>query len=238
MTTSVTTVVFDVNETLSDLSAMRGRFTDVGAPADLAAVWFASVLRDGFALSTCGHQAPFADIARGVLASSLPTASLDRPVSDAIDHVMEGFMSLEVHPDVAAGIEALSDAGLRLVTLSNGSAGVADALLTQAGLRDHFEALLTVEDAGVWKPAQAAYEFAAHQCGEELSRMVLVAVHPWDLHGARAAGMQTAWINRTGSPYPDHFSRPDLEVSGLADLPAAMGARKIARGRPEPNATV
>ncbi|MGB3761778.1 MAG: haloacid dehalogenase type II [Ornithinimicrobium sp.] len=222
MATPVTSVVFDVNETLSDLSAMRERFTDVGAPADLAAVWFASVLRDGFALSTCGQQAPFADIARGILTSSLPTASLDRPLPDAVDHVMEGFMSLGVHPDVTAGVAALSDAGLRLVTLSNGSAGVADALLTRAGLRDRFEALLTVEDAGMWKPSQAAYVYAASQCGEELSRMVLVAVHPWDLHGARAAGMQTAWINRTGSAYPVHFTRPDLQVRGLDELPRAL----------------
>ncbi len=222
MTTPVTTVVFDVNETLSDLSAMRERFTDVGAPPELAATWFACVLRDGFALSTCGQSAPFADIGRSVLRSSLPTASLDRPVGAAIDHIMEGFLSLDVHPDVPAGVQGLSEAALRLVTLSNGSSGVADALLAQARLRNRFEALLTVEDADLWKPATSAYEYAARQCGEELAHMMLVAVHPWDLHGARAAGMQTVWINRTGTAYPEHFTRPDVEVKGLDELAEAL----------------
>lgn len=45
-------VVFDVNETLSDMTPMAQRFTDVGAPADLATLWFATVLRDGFALTS------------------------------------------------------------------------------------------------------------------------------------------------------------------------------------------
>ncbi len=222
MNTPVTTVVFDVNETLSNLAPLRERFTDVGAPADLASLWFASVLRDGFALSTCGQAAAFADIARAVLAASLPEASLDRPASDAIDHIMQGFMSLDVHPDVPSGVVALRGAGLRLVTLSNGSAGVADALLAKAGLRERFEALLTVEDAGLWKPARSAYDYAARFCGTDVSQMVLVAVHPWDLHGAQAAGMQTAWTNRTGTGYPAHFSSPDIEISGLDQLPAAI----------------
>ncbi|MGC1209074.1 MAG: haloacid dehalogenase type II [Ornithinimicrobium sp.] len=224
MRSPVSTVVFDVNETLSDLAPLRGRFTDVGASADLAPLWFASVLRDGFALSTCGQAAGFADIGRAVLTSLLPETALNRPLGEAIDHVMEGFMSLDVHPDVPAGVAGLVEAGLRLVTLSNGSTGVADALLTKAGLRDHFEALLTVEDAGLWKPARSAYDYAARFCGTEASQMVLVAVHPWDLHGAHAAGMQTAWINRAGTAYPEHFTRPDIEVTGLDEFPVALSA--------------
>lgn len=225
MSRSVTTVVFDVNETLSDLSPLGDRFSDVGASAELASSWFASVLRDGFALSTCGQMAPFAEIGKSLLATLLP-ASLDRPLADAIEHIMEGFTSLDVHGDVPAGVAGLDDAGLRLVTLSNGSAGVADALLTTAGLRERFESLMSVADAGLWKPARAAYDYAAQACGVEGSQMLLVAVHPWDIHGAHVAGLQTAWINRSGGDYPDHFSRPDIEISGLDELPAALASRQ------------
>jgi 2-haloacid dehalogenase len=220
---AVSTVVFDVNETLSDLTPLQARFGDVGAPAHLAPLWFASVLRDGLALTTTGDSRPFADIGRALLLTMLDPDSLDRPVEDAVQHVMEGFMSLSVHPDVPEGIVALSEAGLRLVTLSNGSSSVADRLLTGAGLRDAFETLLTVEDAGLWKPARSAYTFAAEQCGTDLGEMVLVAVHPWDIHGAANAGMVTAWVNRAGNRYPEHFTTPDIEISTVAHLAHRLG---------------
>lgn len=131
---------------------------------------------------------------------------------------MEGFSHLTVHPDVPYGVHALRDAGLRLVTLSNGATQVADRLLGAAGLRDAFEQLLSVEDAGVWKPAAAAYEYAARTCDTELADMLLVAVHPWDIDGAARAGMTTAWINRTGTGYPDYFTPPTHTVTTLGQL--------------------
>jgi 2-haloacid dehalogenase len=219
----VSTVVFDVNETLSDLEPLQERFRDLGAPGHLAPLWFASVLRDGMALAATGHSAPFADVGRTVLASMLDRRSLDREVDEAVQHVMEGFMGLSVHADVPEGIAALEGEGLRLVTLTNGSSAVADRLLTGAGLREAFEQLLTVEDAELWKPARSAYEFAAAQCGTSLSDMVLVAVHPWDIHGAATAGMRTAWINRGGHTYPRHFTAPDVEVTGVDELAEQLG---------------
>ncbi|MGB3687568.1 MAG: haloacid dehalogenase type II [Ornithinimicrobium sp.] len=217
-TDSVSTIVFDVNETLSDLGALGARFAAVGASPDLAPLWFTSVLRDGMALTAAGDSQPFAEIASTLLTSLVDPASLDRPTGDAVAHIMAGFMGLSVHPDVPPGIAALRANGLRLVTLSNGSSAVADELLRAADLRDSFESLLTVEDSGLWKPARTAYEYAGRECGVDLSQMMLVAVHPWDIHGAARAGMNTAWINRRGATYPGHFFSPDVEVSGLDEL--------------------
>lgn len=218
MDTAPTVVVFDVNETLSDMSPMAGRFEEVGAPASLAATWFASLLRDGFALTAAGQRASFAPIGRGLLEVLLDGRPLDRSVEEAVDHVMAGFTSLDVHPDVPGGIHALADAGLRLVTLSNGSADVAEGLLAQSGLRDRFEACLSVDDAGRWKPHPDSYAYAARQCGVDAGAMVLVAVHPWDLDGGHRAGLRTAWVNRQGSRYPEYFSRPDVSAPTLVDL--------------------
>ena len=216
-------IVFDVNETLSDLAPMADRFTDIGAPTSMAKQWFVSVLRDGFALTAAGGQEKFSVIAEAVLRTLLADVVLDRSTDAAIEHVMSGFTALSVHADVADGVRALSAAGYRLVTLSNGSASVAEQLLEGAGLRHHFEALLSVEDAGAWKPARAAYEYAARQCGVPVEALMLVAVHPWDLHGAGRAGLSTAWIDRAGVPYPGCFTAPTCTVGGLHELPAALG---------------
>jgi 2-haloacid dehalogenase len=211
-------VVFDVNETLSDMGPMRGRFADVGAPEHLATLWFTTVLRDGFALAAAGSEAPFARLADTALRTVLHGVELDRDTDAAVAHVMDGFAQLAVHPDVPDGVRALRRAGLRLVTLSNGSAQVAEQLLGAAGLREEFEAVLSVADAGAWKPARVSYEHAARACGTELGDMLMVAVHPWDLDGAARAGMATAWIDRTGAPWPEVFRAPTLTAAGLPDL--------------------
>ena len=116
------------------------------------------------------------------------------------------------------GIRALSASGIRLVTLSNGSASVAEGLFDRAGIRDHFEALLSVEQAGTWKPAAGAYAYALERCGVDPMDAMLVAVHPWDIDGAARAGLATAWIDRTGVPYPEYFKTPDLAPRSLVEL--------------------
>ncbi|WP_138732503.1 haloacid dehalogenase type II [Modestobacter excelsi] len=218
MSSRPSAVVFDVNETLSDMAPMAQRFADVGAPEHLAKLWFATVLRDGFALAAARPQQPFAKLAAGALRTLLSSLDLGRDLDAAIDHIMTGFSQLPVHADVADGARSLRDAGQRLVTLSNGASQVADQLLTRAGVRDCFDLLLSVEDAAAWKPAREAYEYAAGACGAALTDMMLVAVHPWDIHGAGRVGMETVWINRTGAPYPDYFTPPGHTVPSLTDL--------------------
>ncbi|HEY0645780.1 MAG TPA: haloacid dehalogenase type II [Nocardioides sp.] len=215
-------LVFDVNETLSDMSPLRQRFTEVGAPAGLTGTWFAGLLRDGFALTTTGDNPPFADLAAEGLRTAFHGLSLDRDVDAAVHHVMEGLPELGVHPDVVDGVRILAAQGLRLVTLSNGSASIAETLLEGAGVREHFEALLTVEDAALWKPAAASYEYALERCGVDAADAMLVAAHPWDTHGASRAGLNSAWVNRAGAPYPSYFAAPDVTVSSLADLAAQL----------------
>ena len=218
-------LVFDVNETLSDLAPMGERFEALGAPAHLAKTWFAGLLRDGFALTAVGRSESFATLAAEGLRGILDGQSLDRGVEEAVQHVMEGFAGLPVHADVPDGIRALAASEIRLVTLSNGSASVAETLLERAGISGEFEALLSVEDAGLWKPAETAYGYALERTGVEPADAMLVAVHPWDIDGAARAGLATAWINRSGGPYPSYFQTPVLQARSLTELVAEILAR-------------
>lgn len=144
-------------------------------------------------------------------------------MEEAVEHIMDGFGALELHPDVVPGIVALADLGLRLVTLSNGSTSVAAGLFQNAGIRDRFEQLLSVEEAGVWKPAPGSYRYVLDRCGVPASEAMLVAVHPWDIDGASRAGLATAWLNRTGAPYPGYFRPADVEVETLSHLAQLRG---------------
>ena len=218
-----TLLVFDVNETLSDMRPMAGRFEDVGVSGHVAKLWFAELLRDGFALTASGSTESFATLGAEALRVRLGGEPLDRPLDEAVEHVMQGFSELSVHPDVVDGVRALSELGIRMVTLSNGSSTVADRLLQGAGVREAFERLLTVEDAGVWKPAARAYAYALEGCGVDPEDAMLVAVHPWDIDGASRAGLATAWINRSDGGYPSYFAAPDVRATSLVELADALG---------------
>jgi 2-haloacid dehalogenase len=215
-------VVFDVNETLSDMSPMADRFADLGVPGSMAEQWFAALLRDGFALTAAGASERFSVVAVSLKNTLLAPEQLDRGLDEAVHHVMSGFTALPVHPDVPDGVRALRDLELRLVTLTNGSTAVGEQLLTQAGIRDAFELLLSVEDAGAWKPDPASYAYAARTCGVDASQMLLVAVHPWDIDGARRAGLSAAWVSRSGADYPGHFRSPTHTVRVLPELAALL----------------
>ncbi len=215
-------VIFDVNETLSDMSPMATRFEDVNLPGHLAATWFAGLLRDGFALTITGSNPAFSELAQESLRGLLQGVAAD--VDAATGHVMSGFAQLPLHPDVADGIRALQSSGLRLVTLSNGATAVAEGLLERNGLRDAFDSLLSVQDAPAWKPAASAYRYALEGCEVAAADAMLVAVHPWDIHGAHEAGLRTAWVNRTGNPYPSTMHRPDLEADSLTELALLLGS--------------
>lgn len=220
---AVSVVVFDVNETLSDMAPLGRRFVDVGLQQDVAKLWFAMVLRDGFALTATDRSQPFARIAEGVLRGIVAGADPHRDAGPVVAHVMAGFDGLALHPDVATGVEGLASAGYRLVTLSNGAADVAEGLLARSGIRDRFERCLTVEDAGAWKPDRRAYLHAGNACGVRPAEMMLVASHPWDIDGAAHAGLRTAFVNRAAVPYPAHFTDPDLTVGALEHLAGRLG---------------
>lgn len=214
--------VLDVNETLSDLAGLDARLEEVGADPALRPAWFASTLRDGFALAAAGGDAEFAAIAVPTLAAMLSGArELRGTPGEAARHVVDAMAGLDLHPDVADGLRALTDAGVRIVTLSNGAARVADSLLRRAGLRDLVEDCLSVTDAGRWKPAAEAYAYAVRHLGAQPGELALIAVHPWDVDGARRAGLQTGWISRGGGGYPPFMLEPD--VTGC-DLPGVAHA--------------
>ncbi|MGV9566709.1 haloacid dehalogenase type II [Streptomyces sp. NPDC003480] len=219
-------LVFDVNETLTDMGPLAARLEDIGLPGRLLPVWFTGVLRDGFALTLAGGHASFAAVARDVLRTLLAREQPGRPdPGPAVDHVLSALPGLPVHPDVPDGVRALRAAGHRLVTLTNGSADTTRAVLEGAGLGDCFETHLDVEGAGSWKPAPAAYAYALRTVGAPAAQAMLVSVHPWDVDGAGRAGLSTAWLRRTPVPYPAALRPADREATGLADL-----ARRLALG--------
>jgi 2-haloacid dehalogenase len=216
-------VLFDVNGTLSDLGYMTQHFEEIGAPPQLSGLWFASVLRDGFALTAAGRNPAFAEVAEGALRAVLAGQVLNRDPDDAVAHVIGALQELPVHPDVPEGIRSLAAGGFGVNVLTNGSRATAEGLLERAGLLGRVGSVLSVQDAPRWKPSPEAYAYAVEALQRQAHDVVLVAVHPWDIDGAARAGLRTVWVNRDGAPYPAAMTPPDHEVGTIAELPGVLG---------------
>jgi 2-haloacid dehalogenase len=215
-------VAFDVNETLLDLAPVRAALIEHGEPGELLPTVFGRTLGTGFAATVAGSWCRFRDAFESSLAQLTGLSAAQR--ADVADR----FLELSPHPDVEPALRRLTEAGVRVVTLTHGSAGVAEAGLARGGVTPLVERCLTTESIRTWKPARAAYLWAAGVCDVPPDRLALVAVHSWDVHGAQQAGLTGGWAARTervfapvyGVPHVSGESLPDV-VEGLLQLPDA-----------------
>jgi 2-haloacid dehalogenase len=124
---------------------------------------------------------------------------------------------LDPWPDVRAGLDALRRRRVT-ATLSNGHVALLVDLARHGDLR--FDCVLSAELAHAYKPAPEAYRTAARLLGVEPAELMLVAAHPWDLEGARRAGLRTAFVDRPLEYGPGSAARADPEADeSVADLP-------------------
>lgn len=207
-------VAFDVVQTLMSLEPLRERLTDVGLAGSTLDRWFDRILRDGMALTLAGDYAPFPELAR----SALRTLAGDELPDEAVEHVLAGFGELPAQPDAEPAMRTLSDAGISLVCLSNGPAESTTDFLKRSALDRHVEQVISVEDVRRWKPAGEVYRHALERIGRPAEEVALVAVHAWDCHGARRAGLTTGWASRLERNVPETFDRPDVMGSDLVEV--------------------
>jgi 2-haloacid dehalogenase len=216
-------VAFDVNETLLDLSPVQAALTEHGQPAHVLPTVFARTLATGFAAAAVGSWCSFRAAFEAATAqvTGLPAADCSA--------VADAFLELSPHPDVEPALRRLTEAGVRAVTLTHGSPGVAEAGLARGGLRALVERTLTSESVRTWKPNRAAYLWAAGVCDVAPDRMALVAAHSWDVLGAQRAGLTGAFSSgRSERVYAGVFDPPHVQgrtlveaVEGLLALPPA-----------------
>lgn len=217
------TVLLDVNESIFDLSTLAPFFTRAGLAPHALEWWFAAVLRDGFALAATEGFAEFPDLA-GAAFDEVAFAAGVTTRSGQVEELIGLFAQLAPHPDVRAGLECLADARIPAVALTNSTSATASGLFERATMSSLVSRVISITDVGVWKPRAEPYLHAAKVLALAPSSLVLVAVHPWDLHGARRAGVRSAWVNRTGRAFPSYFSAPDVVAARYDDVMRALVA--------------
>lgn len=217
-------VAFDVIGTLFSLEPLRTRLQAAGLPPDALETWYAESLRDAFALAASGNGSyqPF----QALLDANLDVLSLRH--GSVLGRLRKGgilsaLQELPPHPDAAEALAALAAAGIPAIAFSNGGAAATEALLRRAGLRDAVRLVVSTDEAGLSKPRREAYHHAAARAGTPPDRVALVAAHPWDIHGAKLAGLTAGFVAR-GRAFPTVLAAPDVQGEGLAEVARALAA--------------
>jgi 2-haloacid dehalogenase len=212
--------VFDAMGTLFDRAPLARRLAGLGAPAPALEAWFERTLHGAATLALTGAHRPFPELAEASLRSTLAQLGLD---PDAAGGVMEGFAELPLFPDAERALERLEAEAIAAAVLTNGTREATLDLLERAGVRGRFAQVVSVDDAGAYKPHPAPYRTALERLGAEPGAAVLVAAHGWDVLGALAAGMQAVWVDRSEREWPFPLPEPP-RAGGLAEAAAVASA--------------
>jgi 2-haloacid dehalogenase len=141
------------------------------------------------------------------------------------EELLSSYRSLTPYPEVPDVLDDLKGDGARLAILSNGDPEMIDAAVHAAGFDEVFDAVLSVSEIGLFKPAMAVYKLAADRFGVPPGEISFQSSNRWDIAGANVFGFRTVWVNRTGVPdeYPDMPA--NRTIADLTDLsPLRPGA--------------
>lgn len=210
-----TVLLFDVNETLLDLTALDPIFERRFGDAAVRREWFGQMLSSAFVSVITSAYADFGTIGGAALRMVAARRGVEF-APETMQEIREAMRQLPPHPEVREGLERLTEVGFRLASLTNSTAEVGTAQLTNAGLAGFFEQMLSADAVQRLKPAPEPYRMAAERLGVSVGELRLVAAHAWDVAGAMRAGCRAAFIGRPGQVLDPLAPEPDITGPNLA----------------------
>src|SRR5919109_4339712 len=210
-------IVFDLMGTLLDPRAMDPYFERFFGDAAVRKEWFMQTLQLAMAATLANAYEAFgvqADTALEITARHYKVSML----GEEKNLILGTLRKLRPFPEVAQSLQRLRDSGLRLATLTNSTAQAAEAQLTYAGLRDHFEQVISADEIHCFKPSPDVYHLAARRLGVEPGQMRLVAAHDWDVTGALRAGCAAVFVSRPGQVMNPFGPQPDVRGADLGEV--------------------
>ncbi|WP_413167947.1 HAD family hydrolase [Capilliphycus salinus ALCB114379] len=217
------TVAFDMIGTCFNLNKPKQRLVELGLPTYALQLWFAQTLRDAFALSHAGGYQPLNQMLEAELPRTLKLFNVEiDPERQA--HVLSAFNELELETGALEAFQRLTEAGWRLVALTNGGIESTHNLLEKAGALPYFAdsvawrpkgaIVRSCDEIQITKPHQDVYQLLGQNASGEIW---MIAAHAWDIAGAIRAGLKTAFITSSEGSYLSAYPQPDVMASGLIE---------------------
>jgi 2-haloacid dehalogenase len=222
--TGIRACVFDAYGTLFDFASAAASCRDVlgDRAAALTALWRDKQLQYTWLRSLGRQHADFWQVTGDALDYALETLGLADPALR--ERLMSLYRTLAVFPEVPETLRRLRAAGLRTAILSNGTPAMLAAAVAGNGLGGLLEAVISIEEVGVYKTDPRVYQLALDRLGVRAEEVSFQSSNAWDAYAASAFGMRVVWCNRYGQKPERLPGKPDHEIRTLAELPALLGA--------------
>ncbi len=214
-------LVFDVNETLLDLNALRPHFERVFDDGRALDQWFSLLLQYSLVVNVTDAYTDFGTVGRAVLEMLAETRQINLSSADKAA-LLKGILNLPPHPEVPESLKRLQAAGFRMVTLTNSGSTAVKAQLQNSGLAQYFDESISVDSVRRFKPDLEVYRYAADYLGAEPSELRLIAAHAWDVFGAMQAGWKAAFVARKGASLLSLGPKPDIIAPDMARIANAL----------------
>ncbi|GAB2795503.1 haloacid dehalogenase type II [Halomonas shantousis] len=217
-------IVFDVNETLLDVSALDPFFERLFGESRPRSEWFLTLQENWLTATILDRFQPFGELAQGALVMVGRRRGIEIAATEQ-QELVDRLKRLPPHADVAEALHQLRDAGFELAALTNSTLEAARQQLESADLTDHFAEIMSVDEVQRYKPAPTPYLMAAERLGITPADYYMVAAHAWDIAGAASAGCRTAFVTRPGKVLNPVGIQPDMRGDDLLDVARQIIAR-------------
>jgi 2-haloacid dehalogenase len=139
--------------------------------------------------------------------------------SKAQEKLLSKYQQLPAYPDVTGALDELAKQGFTIAACSNGTESAVRGLLDHAGILPRFSKIVSVDPLRTFKPDPAVYEYLLTELDARREMVWLISSNPFDVIGAKACGLRTAWVQRDPKRVFDPWEfEPDVVVPGLAEL--------------------
>jgi 2-haloacid dehalogenase len=171
--------------------------------------------------NSMGTYSPFWQVTGEALDHCLATFGItDKAVREKL---MGAYLALDPFPEVPAMLDRLKKAGKRLAILSNGNPDMLDPMVKASGLAAYFEAVISVDEAKIFKVDPMTYALVKKRTGVAADKVCFLSSNCWDAHGAAQFGFRTLWVNRGGLPEDNLPGAIMGQIKDLSHLPAQLG---------------
>ena len=217
--------VFDAYGTLFDVGSAVAGCPDASLAergAALSALWREKQLQYTWLRAVQGRHVDFWQLTGDALDFALETLGIDE--RQLRERLMSLYLTLAPYPEVAQVLTRLRVSARKVAILSNGSPGMLQAAVAAAGIAAMVDAILSVEEVGVYKPHPSVYQLALDRLAVGPESVCFLSANAWDAWAAAAFGLRVVWCNRQRQCPERLPGRPEHEIRSLAELPALLGA--------------